>query len=417
MGHGGPYVETVSPEVEAPPAGGRRPAVDVAAPGPRRQGRAGDRAGRGAGRAGRRRRHRHHRLCHRRAVGRLRARRAGQPRGRGRSGARRMARPGGRRARAHGGGDEVARRVDGRRPPRAVHPCAVLRVRTRRPRQGRVPARRGCPGDDARRYARPRRPRRGAVGSRQCRAWSRSTTSTCAPPAHPTTSRGERGATCGARRRWPGWTSRDDDDHCTRHRRRVPPDGGARAHRRGRRRTTSAWWRSPRGSAPAWSRPPSPPAWPTSARTTPTSCWTSGPRLPNCSTGPTASRAAPTPMRPVTSGGIFSGGCSATRCAGWRPSWPLWQAVDRLAAGEEIARWAPGARVLVQVNVSGEPQKHGCAAGDVPRLVDGLRGLGLDVAGLMAVGATGGPELAPGARSGRCRTWPISCTWRSVRWA
>lgn len=75
----------------------------------------------------------------------------------------------------------------------------------------------------------------------------------------------------------------------------------------------------------------------------------------------------------------------------------LWQAVDRLAAGEEIARWAPGARVLVQVNVSGEPQKHGCAAGDAPRLVDGLRGLGLDVAGLMAVGATGGPEGSRGA--------------------
>src|SRR4051812_1063511 len=35
----------------------------------------------------------------------------------------------------------------------------------------------------------------------------------------------------------------------------------------------------------------------------------------------------------------------------------VWQAVDRVAAGEEIAKQAPGARVLVQVNVSGEPQK------------------------------------------------------------
>jgi pyridoxal phosphate enzyme (YggS family) len=70
----------------------------------------------------------------------------------------------------------------------------------------------------------------------------------------------------------------------------------------------------------------------------------------------------------------------------------LWQAVDRLAAGEEIARWAPGARVLVQVNVSGEAQKHGCSSADAPALVDDLGGLGLDVAGLMAVGPSGPPE-------------------------
>lgn len=78
----------------------------------------------------------------------------------------------------------------------------------------------------------------------------------------------------------------------------------------------------------------------------------------------------------------------------------LWQAVDRMAAGEEIAKRAPGAAVLVQVNVSGEPQKHGARADDVSKLVDGLRGLGLDVRGLMAVGPTGPPEDArPGFTS------------------
>ena len=77
----------------------------------------------------------------------------------------------------------------------------------------------------------------------------------------------------------------------------------------------------------------------------------------------------------------------------------LWQGVDRLAAGAEIARRAPGATVLVQVNVSGEPQKHGCPPEDATALVDGLRQLGLDVRGLMAVGATGPPEAArPGFR-------------------
>lgn len=77
----------------------------------------------------------------------------------------------------------------------------------------------------------------------------------------------------------------------------------------------------------------------------------------------------------------------------------LWQAVDRMAAGREIAARAPGGRVLVQVNVSGEVQKHGCRFGEAPALVDDLRDLGLDVRGLMAVGPTGAAELArPGYR-------------------
>ncbi len=76
------------------------------------------------------------------------------------------------------------------------------------------------------------------------------------------------------------------------------------------------------------------------------------------------------------------------------PAVHLWQAVDRVAAGEEIARWAPGAHVLVQVNVAGEPQKHGCTLEGAPPLVEQLRGLGLDVVGLMAVGPAGVPEDA-----------------------
>lgn len=78
----------------------------------------------------------------------------------------------------------------------------------------------------------------------------------------------------------------------------------------------------------------------------------------------------------------------------------LWQSVDRLAAGEEIARRWPSSSVLVQVNTSGEPEKQGCSIEDVPRLVDGLRGLGLDVRGLMTIGPRGAPEAArPGFRA------------------
>lgn len=74
----------------------------------------------------------------------------------------------------------------------------------------------------------------------------------------------------------------------------------------------------------------------------------------------------------------------------------LWQGVDRLVAGQEIARHAPRAAVLVQVNLSGLPGRNGCRFEEAPALVDGLRGLGLDVRGLMAVGAPDDPR--PGFR-------------------
>jgi pyridoxal phosphate enzyme (YggS family) len=63
----------------------------------------------------------------------------------------------------------------------------------------------------------------------------------------------------------------------------------------------------------------------------------------------------------------------------------LWQSVDRPDLGVEIARHAPGARVLVQVNIAGEEQKGGCPPAEVPALVDSLTDLGLTVEGLMTV--------------------------------
>jgi len=62
-----------------------------------------------------------------------------------------------------------------------------------------------------------------------------------------------------------------------------------------------------------------------------------------------------------------------------------WESVDRAELGLEIAQRAPGARVLVQVNLGEEPQKGGCAPAAVAPLVETLAGVGLDVAGLMTV--------------------------------
>jgi hypothetical protein len=62
-----------------------------------------------------------------------------------------------------------------------------------------------------------------------------------------------------------------------------------------------------------------------------------------------------------------------------------WQSVDRPELGPVLARHAPGATVLIEVNLAGEPQKSGCATGGAASLRDELAGLGLTVAGLMAV--------------------------------
>jgi pyridoxal phosphate enzyme (YggS family) len=63
----------------------------------------------------------------------------------------------------------------------------------------------------------------------------------------------------------------------------------------------------------------------------------------------------------------------------------VWHSVDREAAGAEIARRVPAARVLVEVNLAAESQKGGCEPGAVAGLVDRLRDLGLRVEGLMTV--------------------------------
>jgi len=66
----------------------------------------------------------------------------------------------------------------------------------------------------------------------------------------------------------------------------------------------------------------------------------------------------------------------------------VWQTVDRESLVDEIAKRAPGATVLMQVNTTGEPQKGGCDANDAAALVDRARTAGLAVDGLMTVGPT-----------------------------
>jgi len=70
----------------------------------------------------------------------------------------------------------------------------------------------------------------------------------------------------------------------------------------------------------------------------------------------------------------------------------LWQSVDRLSVASEVARRAPGAAVLVQVNVSDAPQQGGCQPSLTASVVEGCTDLGLEVRGLMAIGVQGPPD-------------------------
>jgi len=72
----------------------------------------------------------------------------------------------------------------------------------------------------------------------------------------------------------------------------------------------------------------------------------------------------------------------------------LWQSVDRAELVREIAKRAPGASVLIQINLSGEAHKGGCSFHDVPALTLAAGDAGLDVRGLMGVGPAGAPEQA-----------------------
>ena len=95
----------------------------------------------------------------------------------------------------------------------------------------------------------------------------------------------------------------------------------------------------------------------------------------------------------------FLGNLQRNKVRSLAPHVSLWQSVDRAALGAEIARRAPGAAVLVQVNLSGEPQKGGCSHDEVEPLVAALTDLGLDVRGLMGVAPAGTAEDArPGFR-------------------
>ena len=97
---------------------------------------------------------------------------------------------------------------------------------------------------------------------------------------------------------------------------------------------------------------------------------------------------------PVAPRWHFVGRIQSNKVRTVAPYVTLWHGVDRTSVGHEIARRAPGARVLVQVNVTGEATKAGCTVETLPELLETLRGDGLDVRGLMTIAPLGDGEGA-----------------------
>jgi hypothetical protein len=92
----------------------------------------------------------------------------------------------------------------------------------------------------------------------------------------------------------------------------------------------------------------------------------------------------------------FIGAVQRNKVRSVAPHVHLWHGVARAAEGVEIARWSPGAAVLVQMNVSGEATKNGVAPDEVDALVARLREIDLDVRGLMGIAAQGATDAARG---------------------
>ena len=90
----------------------------------------------------------------------------------------------------------------------------------------------------------------------------------------------------------------------------------------------------------------------------------------------------------------FIGAIQRNKVAMLAPHVALWHTVDRPVVVDAIAAHAPGAPVLVQVNLTDDPARPGATWKDVAALVSRGRDAGLDVRGLMGVGPAGDPEQA-----------------------
>jgi pyridoxal phosphate enzyme (YggS family) len=84
----------------------------------------------------------------------------------------------------------------------------------------------------------------------------------------------------------------------------------------------------------------------------------------------------------------FIGAIQSNKVRQLAPHVALWQGVDRVSVIEELAKRAPGAQILLQVNTTGEGTKSGVDPSEVETLLSTAVSAGLDVRGLMTIGPT-----------------------------
>lgn len=82
----------------------------------------------------------------------------------------------------------------------------------------------------------------------------------------------------------------------------------------------------------------------------------------------------------------FQGALQTNKIHRLRAHVARWQSVDNEAHAAALAVRVPGASVLVQVNVTAQQQRGGCAPADAGRIVERCRADEMNVEGLMAVG-------------------------------
>ena len=103
----------------------------------------------------------------------------------------------------------------------------------------------------------------------------------------------------------------------------------------------------------------------------------------------------------------FIGGIQSNKVKALAPHVALWQSVDRPSVIDELAKRAPNAEVLLQVNTTGEGTKGGVAPQALEGLLErALRG-GLVVRGLMTIGPTHGSDAEKKAAFGLLRSLAV----------
>ncbi|MHB1536261.1 MAG: YggS family pyridoxal phosphate enzyme [Acidimicrobiales bacterium] len=93
----------------------------------------------------------------------------------------------------------------------------------------------------------------------------------------------------------------------------------------------------------------------------------------------------------------FLGSVQRNKLARLAPLVSWWHGIDRDAAVDALAARSGRVTVLLQVNASGDPAKHGCRIDEVPALARRCRERGLDLRGLMVVGVAGDRHATRGA--------------------